>query len=387
MICKNIYDIAFARFLNYNFHKMKLEKLPLPFTFDSKPILKRLISAHRELAALNGRCASIPNQAILIQTLSLQEAKDSSEIENIITTNADIFTTMANPDYKEAKPAAKEVIHYASAISKGLNLYHKNDILTLSIIENIQSMIEFNNAGIKKLPGTKLVNNLTEEVVYEPPLPNELLPLLDNFLHIFNVDDAWEIDPLVKMAILHYQFESIHPFYDGNGRTGRILNVLYLIHENLLEYPVLYLSRFININKSLYYKYLQAVRDCSNEEAWEDYLLFMLEGIERTSKLTSNIVLGLIEMMNAYKHDIRSKHPSFYSQDLIYSLFFFPYTKINILKERLDVAYLTARKYLDSLVDDGLLQKIRLGRDNYYVNIGIMNLLSNIESGKLKIES
>ena len=248
-------------------------------------------------------------------------------------------------------------------------------------------MIEFNNAGIRKLPGTKLVNNLTEEVVYEPPLPNELLPLLDNFLHIFNVDDAWEIDPLVKMAILHYQFESIHPFYDGNGRTGRILNVLYLIHENLLEYPVLYLSRFININKSLYYKYLQAVRDCSNEEAWEDYLLFMLEGIERTSKLTSNIVLGLKEMMNAYKHEIRSKHPSFYSQDLINSLFFFPYTKINILKERLDVAYLTARKYLDSLVDDGLLQKIRLGRDNYYVNIGIMNLLSNIESGKLKIES
>ena len=183
----------------------------------------------------------------------------------------------------------------------------------------------------------------------------------NHFLLYFNDDSAWDADPLVKMAILHYQFESIHPFYDGNGRTGRILNILYLLHEGLLNYPVLYLSRYININKELYYGYLQAARDFGDSEQWEEYVLFMLEGIIRTSRLTGEIVASLRNMMAEYEHRIKDSHPSFYSQDLINVLFSYPYTRIGILKERLGVSYLTARKYLDILAADNLLEKVRIG--------------------------
>ena len=364
-----------------------MEKLPLQFDFNSKRILTGLIKAHKELAHLYGLCESIPNQIILIQTLSLQEAKDSSEIENIITTHADIYTAIANPEFSGAKPAAKEVIHYAEALMKGFELYKRNNILTLGGIEEIQSLIERNRAGLRKLPGTALINEMTKEIVYEPPLPTEIPELIDNFLLIFNDDSAWEIDPLVKMTVLHYQFESIHPFYDGNGRTGRILNVLYLIHEELLEYPVLYLSRYINQTKTLYYKYLQSVRTLSDTEVWEDYILFMLDGVARTARLTSNVVISLKDKMREYKNIIQSHHPSFYNQDLIDSLFSYPFTRISILQNKLGVSYLTARKYLDLLAADKLLHKVRIGRDNYYVNVGMMDILANVSQDDLKVKS
>lgn len=362
-----------------------MEKLPVTFDFETTPILKKLITAHKELALLNGICDSIPNQAVLVHTLALQEAKDSSEIENIITTHADIYTAIANPEFSEMRPATKEVLHYVDAIMRGYHLYQQRKILSLSCIEEIQATIECNNAGLRKLPGTALVNDRTNEIVYEPPMPNEIPDLMDNFLLFFNNDSAWSADPLVKMAILHYQFESIHPFYDGNGRTGRILNILYLLHEGLLNYPVLYLSRYININKGLYYKYLQTVRESGKAEQWEAYILFMLEGVIRTSRLTNYIVTSLRNMMVEYKHTIRNRHPSFYSQDLINILFSYPYTRIGILKDRLGVSYLTARKYLDILVDDNLLEKIRLGRDCYYVNTSMMRILADSDTSSLKI--
>ena len=345
-----------------------MNKLPVSFNFETTEILKKLIVAHRELALLNGICASIPNQAVLVHTLALQEAKDSSEIENIITTHADIYTAIANPEFSEIKTATKEVLHYVDAIMRGYHIYSQRKILSLSCIEEIQATIECNNAGLRKLPCTALVNDRTNEIVYEPPMPDELPALMDNFLLYFNDDSAWEADPLVKMAILHYQFESIHPFYDGNGRTGRILNILYLLHEGLLDYPVLYLSRYININKGLYYRYLQSVRDSGSAEQWEKYVLFMLEGVIRTSRLTRDLVTSLKTIMMEYKHRIRDNHPSFYSQDLINVLFSYPYSRIGILKEKLGVSYLTARKYLDILASDNLLAKIRIGRDSYYVN-------------------
>ena len=242
------------------------------------------------------------------------------------------------------------------------------------------------NAGLRKLPGTALVNDRTNEIVYEPPMTDELPALMDNFLLYFNDDSAWEADPLVKMAILHYQFESIHPFYDGNGRTGRILNILYLLHEGLLDYPVLYLSRYININKGLYYRYLQSVRDSSNAEQWEKYVLFMLEGVIRTSRLTRDLVTSLKTMMMEYKHRIRDNHPSFYSQDLINILFSYPYSRIGILKEKLGVSYLTARKYLDILTSDNLLAKIRIGRDSYYVNVSMMETFTDLDTDSLKVD-
>ena len=364
-----------------------MEKLPVHFDFETTLILKKLITAHKELAHLNGICDSLPNQAVLVHTLALQEAKDSSEIENIITTHADIYTAIAQPEFKEIKPATKEVLHYVEAIMKGSYLYEKKGILTLNCIEEIQSTIECNNAGIRKLPGTALVNDRTNEIVYEPPKPNEIPDLLSNFLTIFNDDSAWNIDPLIKMAVLHCQFESIHPFYDGNGRTGRILNILYLMHEKLLNYPVLYLSRYINTNKGLYYKYLQSLRDVNNAETWEDYILFMLEGIVRTAQSTSKTVIALRERMNEYKHRIRDKHPSIYSQDLLNTLFSYPYTRIKILQDRLNVSYLTARKYLDVLTEDRLLEKIRMGRDSFYVNISMIDVLVTDMDNELKIDS
>ena len=363
-----------------------MKQLPLSYTFENTRILKKLITAHRELAHLDGICSSIPNQAVLIHTLAIQEAKESSEIENIITTHDDIYTSVANPEFKEIKPATKEVLHYVDAIMRGYCIYKKNGFVSLSCIEEIQAIIESNNAGIRKLPGTALVNDKTNEIVYEPPMPTEIPELLDNFLRIFNIDSAWEIDPLVKMAVLHYQFESIHPFYDGNGRTGRILNILYLIHERLLNYPVLYLSRYINVNKGIYYEYLQAVREKEGENTWEKYVLFMLEGVIRTSELTSSIVISLRDAMNDYKHGIRDQYPSIYSQDLINTLFSYPYTRIKILQDRLSVSYLTARKYLDTLASDGFLNKLRLGRDNYYVNTGMMKILSEGNTEMLRVE-
>ena len=364
-----------------------MEKLPLQLDLETKAILKKLITAHKELARLNGICDSLPNQAVLVYTLALQEAKDSSEIENIITTHADIYTAIAQPEFKDIKPATKEVLHYVDALMKGYRLYEKKGVLTLNCIEEMQATIECNNAGIRKLPGTALINDKTNEIVYEPPKPNEIPDLLSNFLTVFNDDSVWPIDPLVKMAVLHYQFESIHPFYDGNGRTGRILNILYLMHEKLLNYPILYLSRYINVNKGIYYRYLQALRDVNNAESWENYILFILEGIVRTAQSTSETVIALRERMNDYKHRIREKHPSIYSQDLLNTLFSYPYTRIKILQDRLNVSYLTARKYLDVLTEDKLLEKIRIGRDNLYVNTSMMEILTVNAENTLKVKS
>ena len=363
-----------------------MDRLPFAFDCETKIILKKLIEAHSELARLNGLCTSIPNQAVLVHTLALQEAKDSSEIENIITTHADIYTALANPELKGIKPSAKEVINYADAIMAGYRMYREKGVVTLACIEEIQATLEKNNAGLRKLPGTALVNDRTGEVVYEPPMPDEIPSLLDNFLQFFNDDSAWDADPLIKMAALHYQFESIHPFYDGNGRTGRILNVVYLLHEGLLDYPILYLSRFINLNKGLYYRYLQDLRDSRSGSVWENYILFMLDGVARTARLTSDMVMSIRNMMGEYKHRIRERHPSFYSQDLINSLFAYPYTRIAILRDTLGVSYLTARKYLDSLVDDNLLEKISIGRDSFYINLGMMRILGNVDTESLLID-
>ena len=363
-----------------------MDRLPFAFDYETKAILKKLIEAHSELARLNGLCTSIPNQAVLVHTLALQEAKDSSEIENIITTHADIYTALANPELKGIKPSAKEVINYADAIMAGYRMYREKGVVTLACIEGIQATLEKNNAGLRKLPGTALVNDRTGEVVYEPPMPDEIPSLLDNFLRFFNDDSAWDADPLIKMAALHYQFESIHPFYDGNGRTGRILNVVYLLHEGLLDYPILYLSRFINLNKGLYYRYLQDLRDSRSGSVWENYILFMLDGVARTARLTSDMVMAIRNMMGEYKHRIRERHPSFYSQDLINSLFAYPYTRIAILRDTLGVSYLTARKYLDSLVDDNLLEKISIGRDSFYINLGMMRILGNVDTESLLVD-
>ena len=350
----------------------ELNKLPLKEDVETKKVLKKLVSAHKALAELKGVSSSIPNENILINTLGLQEAKDSSAIENIITTHDDIYKTELNLDGFKSLDA-KEVQNYISALKKGFHLISKNQILRNNDIIEIQSELEKNKAGFRKVPGTALKNATTGEVVYTPPQDFETISDLMSNLEIFINDERLsDCDTLTKMAIIHYQFESIHPFYDGNGRTGRIINVLYLVMKDLLDLPILYLSRYIIENKGLYYKLLQDARDA---DKWEDWILYMLEAIEQTSKETIVLIGKIKALIFEYKHLLRDNY-KFYSQDLLNNLFKHPYTKIEFIEKDLGVSRITASKYLNKLANDGLLRKEKLGTGNYYINERLMKLLT-----------
>jgi Fic family protein len=349
--------------------------LPPEIDLETKAILKKTASAHRYLAELKGISASIPNQAILINTLSLQEAKDSSAIENIITTDDDLYREELFPEYA-VNASAKEVKNYVSALKAGYELVRKNSLLTSNFIIDIQAKLENHRSGFRVLAGTELRNEQTGETVYIPPQnPQDIIKLMSNLELFINDDHVYDADILVKMAIIHFQFESIHPFYDGNGRTGRIINVLYLVLKQLLDIPVLYLSRYIVRHKSDYYRLLQKVRD---EEAWEEWVLFILEAVEETSRQTISIIQSIRASLLEYKHRIRSEH-KFYSQDLINNLFYHPYTKIDFLMRDLNIGRITATKYLDALTEDGLLQKEKLGRSNFYINSALYGILTRSE--------
>jgi Fic family protein len=351
----------------------RLKELPLERDVETKKVLKRLPSAHAALAELKGIVSKIPGQNILINTLGLQEAKDSSAIENIITTNDDLYKSELNFE-SFTSLNAKEVQNYVAAMRKGFELISKRGFLTNNIILKIQEELEWNRGGFRKLPGTELKNSATGEVVYTPPQDyKDIERLMDNLEKFINNRDKYELDPLVKMAIIHYQFESIHPFYDGNGRTGRIINILYLIQENLQDLPILYLSSYIIKNKPDYYRLLQKVRET---DSWEEWLLFMINGIEQTSRETIDLILKISELMMSYKHKIRDNY-KFYSQDLLNNLFKHPYTKIEFLVNDLNVSRITAANYLNKLADDGLLTKKKLGTGNYYINEPLFNLLTN----------
>lgn len=338
--------------------------LPLKIDLESRKVLKKLPEAHRALAELKGIAGTIPNEAILLNTLGLQEAKDSSAVENIITTQDELFKANLNLSGWQTA-AAKEVQNYVSALKKGFDLVNKNGLITANQILEIQSVLEQNQAGFRKVPGTVLKNQQNGEVVYTPPQEyDEIVAAMSNLVSYINDDSLSDADPLVKMAVIHFQFESIHPFYDGNGRTGRIINILYLIQQSLLHLPILYLSRYIITHKSEYYEHLQRVR--INGE-WEAWIMFMLEGVETTSKDTIELILEIKKLMMDYKHRIRSKY-KFYSQELINNLFRHPYTKIEFLQNDLKVSRITATGYLNRLVDDGFLVKKKLGVGNYYIN-------------------
>lgn len=351
-----------------------LPLLPPSVDFETKAILKKLVEANRYLAELKGVAATIPNENILIQTLALQEAKDSSEIENIVTTHDDLFK--AELADESASPAAKEVSRYVNALRVGFVSVRKTGLITLNQILDIQRELEQNTAGFRKLPGTALRNKATGEVVYTPPQhPAQIVKLMSDLELFINDPERLDADPLVKMAIIHYQFESIHPFYDGNGRTGRIINILYLVANGLLNLPVLYLSRYIIQNKGDYYRLLQEVR---TKQAWEQWVLFMLEGIATTSRQTIQLITRIRFIMLDYKHRIREQFPSFYSQDLLNNLFRHPYTKISFIQQDLNVSRLTATRYLEKLVDAGFLEKRRHGRTNYYINTPLVELFVNL---------
>lgn len=351
--------------------------LPLTVELETKPILKKLAKAHQALAELKGVSGIIPNQSILVSTLALQEAKDSSAIENIITTHDELYES----DFfskQFANFSAKEVYSYAAALQSGYQKVKKTGLLVNNCILEIQQALVENSAGFRKLPGTVLKNDQTGEVVYSPPQNESQIRLfMDNLEQFINDDAVSNADPLIKMAVIHHQFESIHPFYDGNGRTGRIINILYLVKTGLLDAPVLYLSRYINQNKSEYYRLLQAVRD---KQEWESWVLYVLEGIEQTSRQTTCLIQEMRNLMQNYKHKMREELPKIYSQDLLNNLFRHPYTKIDFVMKELQVTRVTAMKYLEELVRIGLLSKRKKWKENYYMNDALFDLLSNANS-------
>ena len=338
--------------------------------FDTPAILRRLASSSRKLAELKGIAASMPNQGILINTLGLQEAKDSSEIENIVTTHDELFKDDVLPK-AFANPAAKEVLRYRQALRVGFNLVRQSGLLTSNHIVQIQGELERNNAGFRKLPGTALKDGAGRTVYTPPQDPAEITALMTDLERFINDAGLFDADPLIKMALIHHQFESIHPFYDGNGRTGRIVNVLYLVKEGLLDIPVLYLSQHIVRNKRAYYDLLQRVRV---DDIWEDWVLYMLEAVEVTAGRTLRTVQAIKAALMDYKHRIRVQH-KFYSQDLINNLFSHPYTKIEFLQRDLQVSRMTATRYLDALAQTGFMVKQKIGRGNYYVNLALNQIL------------
>lgn len=339
---------------------------------ESKKVLKAANLAHQALGELKGVVQTMPNQNILLGTLPLQEAKESSEIENIITTQDDLY--QSNVETQQfATAAAKEVHHYAQAITFGFAEVRRTELITLNLIKQIQAKLEGNDAGFRKQTGTGLVNQQTGQVVYMPPQQPEMIEhhmsVLERFI---NDSEQIDYDPLVKMAIVHHQFESIHPFYDGNGRTGRIINILYLIQQRLLDTPILYLSRYINRNKSRYYHLLQFVRDNND---WEEWLIFILNGIAETAKQTVDLINKIKKLMQKHKSLIRDQLPKIYSHELINNLYKHPYTKIEFIAEDCQVHRNTAGKRLEELVSLGILEKVKIGKENFYINIELYRLL------------
>ena len=350
----------------------KLKPLPPAADIETKMILKQLVRSHRALAKLKGFADTMPNKHILINTVTLNEAKDSSEIENIVSTHDDLFKAMSQENYNN--PAAKEVVNYRSALWCGYEMIKERQVLTTNMIINIQELIEKNRAGIRKLPGTVLLNETTGEVVYTPPCgEQEILSLMSNLEQYVN-EDYDTIDPLIKLAVIHYQFESIHPFYDGNGRTGRIINVLYLVLKELLDSPILYLSRYIIRNKTAYYRLLQEVRA---KNIWEDWILYMLEGIEQTAEETLTLIKKINAVVDQTAEYIKVKIPKVYSKELVDLLFFEFYTKIIFIEKGLGVSRKTASGYLIALEEQGILTSQKLGKEKVYLNQKLFELVKD----------
>ena len=367
--------------------------LPLPYDLETKAILKQVNAANKKLAELKGVAQTIPNENILISTLVLQEAMDSSAVENIVTTSDDLYKADLNIEGQIKNAAAKEVLLYREAMSVGFSLARNKKIISLNDIIAIQQILEHNNAGFRKVPGTVLKSS-KGEIVYTPPQEyDEILRLMTNLEKYINDTDMHDIDPLIKLAIIHHQFESIHPFHDGNGRTGRILIILYLIISDLLDLPILYLSRYITHNKADYYKYIQLIRDKNddNSKEWENWILFMLKGVEETAIQTIELIKQISKLMTEYKSVLRPLFGQQYKHELINNLFFHPYTKIEFMQNDMMVQRKTASKYLEMIVDIGLLDKVKMGHSNYYINTKLMNLFikhnTSVENTAENIES
>ena len=351
----------------------KLEMLPLKKDIETKRILKQLSRTSRALAELKGIAQTMPNQNILINAIMINEAKTSSGIENIVTTHDEIYKAMVRPT--NTSPAAKEVVDYRAAVWKGYELIKEKGIINTNVITSIQEEVEHNQAGIRSVPGTVIKNNVTGEIVYVPPQEKaEILEYMKNLEEYINNDDDM-VDPLIKLAMIHYQFESIHPFYDGNGRTGRIINILYLVLKDLIDTPILYLSKYIIRNKIKYYDLFKETRDTGNFEEW---IIYILTGIEEMAEETIGIINRIRDEILKMKYELRDK-TKLYSKELLEALFFEFYTKIPYIQEQLRVSDKTAQKYLDMLVELGFLTSEKIGRERIYKNERLFNIIKETD--------
>ena len=351
-------------------NEQKLPILPPKADLETIAVLKQLAKSNRALAELKGYAQTIPNKHILINAIIINEAKDSSEIENIITTHDDLYKAIC--EAKGASPSAKEVASYRTALWQGYELVKEQGILTTNMIIELQSIIEKNHSGIRKLPGTVLRNERTGVTIYTPPIgETEIRDLMSNLEKYIN-EDPGEIDPLIKLAVIHYQFESIHPFYDGNGRTGRIINILYLILKELLDSPILYLSSYIIRNKQAYYKLLQEVRTLEN---WEGWIIYILAGIEQTAQETLKVVKRIKAEVATMSAEIKEKLPKLYSKELIDLLFYEFYTKTIYFEKALSVSRKTAVHYLTELEREGFLTSEKIGKERIYQNKRLYDLI------------
>ncbi len=357
--------------MGQNAPQYKLEKLP-PLREKAETIetLRQANRSTAALAELKGIAKTIPNQAILINAIVLQEAKDSSEIENIITTQDDLYKALT-VNKTRISPQTKEVINYRKAIFLGFDLVKRQGFLRVNDIIGIQQELIDNTAGIRSTPGTVLKNDMTGEIVYTPPQDKaEILDLLTNFINHFNQKD--DLSPLINLAILHYQFESIHPFYDGNGRTGRILNILYLILNELIDVPILYLSSYIITNKPEYYRLLNQTNRTGK---WEEWIIFMLKAVESTSKDTISKITNVKNQLDSTILKVQGKAPKLYRKELVELLFEQPYSKIEFVVNKLGVERKAASRYLKELEDIGIVESQKFGRETLYINKELIEIL------------
>ena len=339
---------------------------------ETKDIMRETSKANRKLAELKGYSEIVPNKNILINAITLNEAKESSEIENIITTHDELFSALSQS--KDIFGSAKEVLNYKEALWRGIELIQENGLLTTNMIVEVQAVIEGNRAGIRKQGGTKLINDKTGEIVYTPPeTETEIRNLLSNLEKYINEED--EIDSLIKLAIIHYQFESIHPFYDCNGRSGRIVNELFLVMKGLLDAPILYLSKYILSSKSEYY---QLLNDVHNNGNWEEWILYILKGIQETSENSLSILRKINALIENTSDEIKMKHPKIYSKELIEILFMEFYTRISTVENGLNVTRKTASNYLNELVETGILVVEVRGKDKLFINKRLLDVMKKI---------
>ncbi len=346
-----------------------LPDLPPTIDIETKKVLKLTTQARASIAKVDGLSYNIPNQPLILKLLTVKEAQVSSQIENIVTTTDNLYQELSDETPANINQHEKEVLRYHQAINIGFEYVEKNEVLSTSLFCKLATTIKKVEMPIRKLPGTIIKDTYNDIVVYTPPegetLLREKLANLEEFIH-----NNQDLDPLIKLALMHYQFEAIHPFSDTNGRVGRILNILFLIQTKLLSSPIIYFSKYILDNKNSYYSCLKAVTEDGN---WEEWIVFMLQGLDQSAKITLELINDVRNTMDHVSNLVKERLPRIYSKELVEILFKYPYCKIDFLKEI--AGRETVSKYLHSLVEAEILTEIKKGRTIYFINNFLLNLI------------